>query len=173
MSAHVIQARPNAAERAGRGPLPSTPAAAGPVGPDPAGLPRKLHPTPEPDPATEQDLFIKRNPAARSLPQWRALLEARWQARLRQVTELSLAYHDAAAVGARQSDDHAAAAKLRDILGRTVATRRALADTEDALTRLSAGRFGRCEQCEDAIPAISLALAPEARYCRTCATQCR
>jgi len=32
-------------------------------------------------------------------PRWRALLEARWQARLRDVTELSLAYHAAAAAG--------------------------------------------------------------------------
>lgn len=30
-------------------------------------------------------------------PQWRALLEARWQARLTELTELSLAYHAAAA----------------------------------------------------------------------------
>ena len=30
-------------------------------------------------------------------PRWRALLEARWQARVREVTELSLAYHVAAA----------------------------------------------------------------------------
>jgi hypothetical protein len=29
-------------------------------------------------------------------PQWRALLEARWQARLTELTELSLAYHAAA-----------------------------------------------------------------------------
>jgi len=28
-------------------------------------------------------------------PQWRALLEARWQARLTELTELSLAYHAA------------------------------------------------------------------------------
>ena len=42
MSAHVIQARPKVAERVGRGPLPATPAAAGPVGPDPVTA---LHPT--------------------------------------------------------------------------------------------------------------------------------
>jgi DnaK suppressor protein len=166
MSAHVIQARPKAAERAGRGPLPTTRAAAGKVGPDPV---IGLHPTPEPDPATSLDPFIERSPEASSQPQWRALLEARWQARLRQITELSLAYHDAAATGAHQSGDRAAAAKLRDILRRTVATRRALADIEEALARLPAGRFGRCEQCDDAIPATSLALTPEARYCPKCA----
>ncbi len=166
MSADVIQARPNVAERVGRGPLPATPAAAGPVGPDPVTA---LHPTAEPDPATELDPFIERSPKARSLPHWRGLLEARWQARLRQITELSMAYHDAAATGAHQSGDHAAAANLRDILRRTVATRRAFADIEEALARLSAGRFGRCEQCGDAIAATSLALTPEARYCQICA----
>ena len=166
MSAHVIQARPNVAERAGRGPLPTPPAAAGPVGPDPV---TGLHPTPEPDPATELDPFIERSPRTTSLPHWRGLLEARWQARLRQITELSLAYHDAAETDAHQSGDHAAAAELRDIMRRTVATRRAFADIEEALARLSAGRFGRCEQCEDVIPATSLALTPEARYCQTCA----
>ena len=30
-------------------------------------------------------------------PRWRALLEARWQAHVQEVTELSLAYHVAAA----------------------------------------------------------------------------
>ena len=35
--------------------------------------------------------------AGTSGPRWRALLEARWQARVREVTELSLAYHVAAA----------------------------------------------------------------------------
>jgi hypothetical protein len=127
MPAHVIQARLKAAERVGHGPFPTTPAAAGPVGPDPV---TGLHPTPEPDPATELDPLTERSPKARSQPHWRALLEARWQARLRQITELSLAYHDAAATGAHQSGDHAAA-KLRDILRRTVATRRALADIEE------------------------------------------
>src|SRR5690242_17533957 len=33
-------------------------------------------------------------------PVWRALLEAQWRARLQEVTELSLAYHEAAAVAA-------------------------------------------------------------------------
>jgi len=34
-------------------------------------------------------------PAGRGGPRWRALLEDRWQTRLREVTELSLAYHQA------------------------------------------------------------------------------
>jgi RNA polymerase-binding transcription factor DksA len=78
-------------------------------------------------------------------PRWRALLETRWQARVREVTELSLAYH----VGA-------------------VAARRKLADLEEALGRLAAGRFGSCEECGSAIPAVLLAATPETRYCPRC-----
>ena len=48
-------------------------------------------------------------------------------------------------------------------------SRRALADTEEALARLSAGRYGWCESCAGAIPAQRLAATPEARYCARCA----
>jgi DnaK suppressor protein len=105
---------------------------------------------------------------APSLPHWRALLEARWRARLQELTELSLAYHDtAAAAGVHQRDD-AAARRLREALRAAVAARRGLADTEEALARLAVGRFGRCEQCGKAIPVARLALAPETRYCPPC-----
>jgi RNA polymerase-binding transcription factor DksA len=167
MPAHLIEAWPKEAEGTGRGEIPATHttlAQARTVRPDPAVPPTGPHPTPTPGPA------VAHGPESRPLPQWRALLEARWQERLRQITELSLAYHDAAAaVGADQAGDRAAAARSREILRRTVATRRALADIEEALARLAAGRFGRCEQCEDAILAATLAASPEARYCLTCA----
>lgn len=99
-------------------------------------------------------------------PYWRTLLEARWQARLQDLIELSLAYHDAAADG--EHADRSAARRLRETLRATVAARRGLADTEDALSRLAVGRFGRCEQCGAAIPASVLALTPETRYCPVC-----
>jgi RNA polymerase-binding transcription factor DksA len=104
-------------------------------------------------------------------PRWRSLLEERWQARLQEVTELSLAYHDAAAAPALSADgDEAQPAKrrLRRLLRRAVTARRALADTEDALTRLANGRYGRCEHCTTALPSSMLALEPEARYCERC-----
>jgi DnaK suppressor protein len=104
---------------------------------------------------------------APSQPRWRALLETRWQARLRQVTELSLAYHDAAAAAA--SGDRAAAGRVQEMLRRAVAARRGLADVEDALARLAAGRFGRCEQCLGGLLESELALNPEMRYCLACA----
>ena len=78
----------------------------------------------------------------RSGPRWRAILEARWRIR-QEVTELSLAYHAVTAdASAGIEDSHA-----RQLLNRAVAARQRLADTEDALGRLAAGGFGRCEQC--------------------------
>lgn len=97
-------------------------------------------------------------------PRWRALLEARWQARVREVTELSLAYHVAAAAatgGTGQPETEA-------LLSRAVAARRKLADIEEALGRLAAGRYGSCEQCGAQIPAGLLTAAPETRYCPRC-----
>ena len=46
--------------------------------------------------------------------------------------------------------------------------RQALADTEEALSRLASGRYGLCEGCTAAIPARLLAAAPETRYCPRC-----
>ena len=122
----------------------------------------------------ESQAAVTSEPAAGTRgPRWRALLEARWQARLREVTELSLAYHVAAAAVAAAAvpsgaGDGAGQPQIRALLGRTVAARRKLADVEDALGRLAAGRFGSCEQCGSAIPAGLLATAPESRYCPRC-----
>jgi len=107
-------------------------------------------------------------------PQRRAVLEARWQARLRKVTELSMAYHDSADLilqAGHHSGDHTGSRQLRQLLRQAVTARRALADTEEALTRLSAGRYGQCEQCTAVIPPRRLALTPEARYCPRCAPE--
>ncbi len=109
-------------------------------------------------------------------PRWRALLEMRWRSRLQEVTELALAYHEAAAAGhsAGRSGEGGLQVqqrlrRLRRLQRRTVTSRRALADTEEALARLSAGRYGRCESCAAAISAQRLAATPETRYCARCA----
>jgi RNA polymerase-binding transcription factor DksA len=101
-------------------------------------------------------------------PRWRALLEARWQACVREVTELSLAYHVAAAAVPGGTGDGAGQPEVQALLRRAVATRRKLADVEEALGRLAAGRFGSCEQCGSQIPAVLLAAVPETRYCPRC-----
>ena len=95
---------------------------------------------------------------------WRALLEIQWRARLQEVTELSLAYHEAAAAPAGPPGER----KLRQLLRRAIAARRALADTDEALGRLASGRYGLCEGCVAAIPAWLLTGAPDARFCPRC-----
>lgn len=104
-------------------------------------------------------------------PHWRALLEARWQARLTELTERSLAYHAAAEAIVDGRMDEPAQRQAQLLLRRAVAARRKLEDVEEALGRLADGRYSRCEQCESAIPAGLLALIPEARYCPRCDTQ--
>ena len=101
------------------------------------------------------------------VPCWRAVLEARWKYRVTQVTELSLAFHTAAERVGRTAG-HGAAPELERLQRQTVAARRALADIDDALARLSAGRYGYCEQCGADIPVARLATTPEARYCPRC-----
>lgn len=102
-------------------------------------------------------------------PRWRALLEARWQARLTELTELSLAYHTATeAIAGGQASPARGETPTQVLLRRAVTARRALEDVEDALARLAAGRYGQCEQCGAPIPDGLLALIPEARYCPRC-----
>jgi RNA polymerase-binding transcription factor DksA len=122
-----------------------------------------------------QTAMTAKTPAGTRGPLWRALLEARWQARVREVTELSLAYHVAAAAvpgGTRNGPgDQGDQPEVQALLRRAVGARRKLADIEEALGRLAAGRFGSCEQCGSAIPAGLLAAAPESRYCPRCDAQ--
>ena len=101
-------------------------------------------------------------------PRWRALLEARWQTHVQEVTELSLAYHVAAAAVPGGTGDGAGQPEIAALLRRAVGARRKLADVEDALARLAAGRFGSCEQCGSPIPAGLLTAAPATRYCPRC-----
>jgi RNA polymerase-binding transcription factor DksA len=100
---------------------------------------------------------------------WRTVLEARWRARLRQVIELSVAYHDADSVAVcDDTSQELAHTRGHDLLGQAVAARQALADTEHALARLASGCYGHCEQCSQPIPLPRLAATPETRYCARC-----
>lgn len=93
---------------------------------------------------------------ALGLAHWRALLEARWRERLRELIDLSVAFHE--------GDDEQA-------LGHhAVLARHALAQTDEALQRLADGSFGRCEDCGARISAARLAAEPETRYCAGCVT---
>lgn len=107
-------------------------------------------------------------PARNGCPYWRAVLEARWEARLQELTELSLAYHGAAGPAPEGNGDGAGHQQAQALLRRAVAARRKLANVEDALARLAAGGFGHCEQCGSQISGGLLALIPETRYCLRC-----
>jgi RNA polymerase-binding transcription factor DksA len=122
------------------------------AGRDPDSLARHLHPA--------------------ALPQWHALLGFLWQERLERITELSLAYHDAEDAASDVISDRetrqAARRQASRILRQTVTERRALAEIEAALNRLTIGRFGWCEQCGGVITTPRLAETPQARYCASC-----
>ena len=120
-------------------------------------------------------------------PAWRSLLEARWEERLGTLTELSLAYHDEAARSASRhtpggptgpdgpgpgpGPGPGESRELKRLMRDATVARRALRDTEEALARLSAGGYGRCEQCGASILTTTLLLEPEARYCPECVKQ--
>jgi RNA polymerase-binding transcription factor DksA len=106
---------------------------------------------------------MRRQDDGRTSPRWRGALEARWRARLEEVTELSLAYHGAADASAGVEDPRA-----RLLLHRATEARRRLADTEDALGKMATGDYGHCEHCGAFIAEALLAAAPEARYCGGC-----
>jgi DnaK suppressor protein len=106
-------------------------------------------------------------PTLAAVPAWHSLLEERWQQRLSTLTELSLAYHNAAE-RCGQPAGAAETARLQRLLREATAARRALGETEDTLARLSDGSFGRCEQCSRPIPTAELLAEPETRYCPDC-----
>jgi DnaK suppressor protein len=124
-------------------------------------------------------------------PHWRALLESRWRASLERVTELSLAYYNLEEVRARAAAGQLADRRVSDgrqrladrwqagarqagarqarlLLRRAIAERRALAEIEAALARLTDGSFGRCERCGGAVSTARLTRTPQARYCPAC-----
>lgn len=115
-----------------------------------------------------QPVSTRSGPVQFGGPWWRALLEARWRDRLAEVTELSLEFHDAAAAAPAGQPTRLGPA-VRRLMHQATAARRALADIDDALARLAAGRFGVCEYCGVTIPARTLQAKPEARYCVRCA----
>jgi DnaK suppressor protein len=118
-------------------------------------------------------MMTARYALAAALPAWHSLLEERWQQRLSTLTELALAYHDAAESSGRHPADAAETARLRRLLREATAARQALGETEDSLARLSDGSFGRCEQCSGSIPTAELLAEPETRYCTQCVAASR
>ena len=92
--------------------------------------------------------------------EFRAALEQQRLFRLDQLDELSQA-----AVNGPVAVDPAQR-QVNEIL-RTSA-RAALTEVEDALRRLRAGTYGRCERCAEPISLERLEILPMSRYCTPC-----
>jgi RNA polymerase-binding transcription factor len=109
-------------------------------------------------------------PGSRRTAQRRALLEARWRQTLERITALSIAYHDAAQLASAglPASHGARSRQARRLAHRVVAERQVLAEIDAALERITAGRYGWCEQCGRLIAAARLAAQPHARYCMAC-----
>lgn len=113
--------------------------------------------------------------AVRRLEVRAALLAARASARAR-LTELTGTFDELveASAGSNADDEHdpegATIAFERSQLGAVVRqVRDQIDETEAALARVDAGRYGVCEVCGEEIPTARLAARPVARRCVTCA----
>jgi DnaK suppressor protein len=109
-------------------------------------------------------------PGPRGSAQRRALLEARWRDTLERITALSIAYHDAAQLvpSGGAANRRGRSRQARRLARQAVAERQTLAEIEAALERITAGRYGRCEQCGRLIATARLAAQPHVRYCAAC-----
>lgn len=144
-----------------------------------------VQPRPAPSPAA-QARSVQPGPGA--LAERRAQLEARWRDRLELVTALSLAYHDEMQYGREEARGgagvranrpssaavlapgrRASSRRARLLARQAVTERQALAEIEAALDRITAGRYGGCEQCGMPIAAALLNVQPQSRYCAACA----
>jgi RNA polymerase-binding transcription factor DksA len=94
------------------------------------------------------------------LPEFRFALEQQRQFRVDQLRELAV--ESACPTTAADEPRMQVAAAVR------TAAEAALADIDAALHRLEHGSYGRCEQCETAIPLERLEVLPMSRLCMYC-----
>lgn len=99
--------------------------------------------------------------------QYRTLLVEQWRAQLDDVTRLSVEV-----AGQREGIQKGAAGAGTEYTSVAVrllaAARHQLEETEDALRRLEAGSYGRCDRCRLPIPSARLEALPAARLCVAC-----
>jgi len=88
-------------------------------------------------------------------------------AELRSGTDASLAFDDGFA------DSSQVTAERSEIEALTVTLGETLDEIEEALRKLDAGTYGRCEACGGPIAPARLEAMPAARYCISCASKSR
>ena len=89
-------------------------------------------------------------------------LQQTLQTQLRQHTE------ELAVLAAAGAEPGSAGEDPDTIAARTAAARQAIEEISAALSRLTAGSYGRCERCSDPIPTARLEILPHARFCVPC-----
>jgi DnaK suppressor protein len=108
---------------------------------------------------------------ARRLPALRDELERQRDFREEQLAHLLAHDENGASLvgyGPRATDGDAARA-LREVRALVVSgARRALADIELALARMSEGSYGRCRACDAGIPVAVLVAIPATTLCQAC-----
>lgn len=107
--------------------------------------------------APSGDVAVARD---RGLDSIRIGLERDRMTRSAQLSSLNQDMAEAIAAG-----DHARR-HITEILIRT--TEAALSEFDGALARMQAGAYGRCERCNEAIPADRLEIRPTSRLCFPC-----
>ncbi|MBF6338747.1 hypothetical protein IU450_23045 [Nocardia abscessus] len=97
------------------------------------------------------------------LPALRAALNQQRRFRLQQLAELEAEIDDAAA-----PIDPADTARYEVTIKLVSAARQALADIDETLTLITAGRYGRCRGCHSEIPIHLLQAIPTSQWCLNC-----
>jgi RNA polymerase-binding transcription factor DksA len=100
-----------------------------------------------------------RGDVAAHLPDLRKALDQQRRFRLEQLAELA-----SGAAEPRSASDPAEEVNRVLLTGAAAA----LADIETALHRMATGRYGRCQQCETAIPLGRLEILPSVALCMPC-----
>jgi len=86
-----------------------------------------------------------------------------WRQRVDLIVLLSMAYHDPADDAATA---HGGPGRGERLIGRLTAEHAELAEIEEALDRLKAGRYGTCAGCGRLMPAAWLTENPQASRCK-------
>src|SRR5690349_4404388 len=91
-------------------------------------------------------------------------------ATLRQTLQAQLRQHseDLTLLCAAGADPSSTGEDPDTIAARTVAARHAIEEITAALSRITAGVYGRCERCAGPIPGARLEILPHARFCVPC-----
>jgi DnaK suppressor protein len=90
-----------------------------------------------------------------------------------QLAELSVGRDDSLAFDDGFADSSQVTAERAELEALTGRLTEALHENEDALAKLDAGTFGRCESCGGPIGAARLEAVPTARLCIACASKSR